>query len=77
MGNLIVDIVLVVLALSMIFFYAKRGFFKSLIHSLKGILALVITYFFGGRLAAFISEKFVFPIKNACVILFSFSKFSK
>ena len=66
MVHLIFDVVLTIVALSMIFFYAKRGFLKSLIHSLKGILALIIAYFFGGKLAQFISDKIIFtPVRNS------------
>ena len=66
MLHLIADILLVVVALSVIFFYARRGFLKSLIHSLKGILALVIAYFLGSKLAQFISDKFISaPVRDA------------
>lgn len=66
MGHIIADIILAVVALSMIFFYVKRGFLKSLIHSLKTVFALVIAYFLGGKLAQFISEKFISaPVRDA------------
>lgn len=58
-GNVIADVILVIFALSMIFFYAKRGFIKSLIHSLKGIIAFVVAYMFGGKLADVLAEKLI------------------
>jgi precorrin-4 methylase len=38
---------------------------------------LNINLFITFKSSSFISKRFVFPIKNACVILFSFSKFLK
>lgn len=62
----IIDIILIAFGLIMILCYAKRGFFKSVIHSLKGIIALVLAYFFGGRVAAIVSEKFISePVRDA------------
>ena len=66
MGHLIVDIILTVFALVLIAFYAKRGFFKSLIHSLKGVIALVLAYCFGGKLAEFVAERFISaPVRDS------------
>ena len=65
MVHLIADIIFIVFALVMIFIYAKRGFLKSLLHSLKGIIALVVAYLFGGKLAVVIADKFVSePVRN-------------
>ena len=62
----ITDIVLLGIALLFILIYAKRGFLKSLIHSFKLILSLAFAYLFGGRMAEFISENFVFtPVRES------------
>ncbi len=58
-GNVIVDIILVLVGLLFILVYAKRGFLKSLLHSLKNIFAFVAAYFFGGKLATVLADAFL------------------
>ncbi len=60
MGHIFMDAALVFVGLALILVYAKRGFFKSLIHSLKTVLALVAAYFLGGKLAELLNDAFIF-----------------
>ncbi len=58
-SHIVVDIILAVIAVLFILIYAKRGFLKSLLHSLKNIFAFVAAYFFGGKLAAIFADAFL------------------
>ncbi len=59
MGHVIIDILLIAVGILIVLLYAKRGFLKSLIHSLKTVLAFVIAYFLGGKLATVFADTFV------------------
>ncbi len=59
MSHVIVDIVLIAVGLLIVLLYARRGFLKSLIHSMKTVLAFVIAYFLGGKLATLLADAFV------------------
>ena len=57
---LILDVLFVLVAAIFILVGVKRGFIKSLIQSAKMILTIVITYFMGSSVAAFLKDKFIF-----------------
>ena len=57
---LILDILFVLVVAIFVFVGVKRGFIKSLIQSAKFLLTIVIAYFVGSPVAAFLKDKFVF-----------------
>ncbi|MBE6552719.1 MAG: CvpA family protein [Ruminococcaceae bacterium] len=58
-GHLLFDAAFVIVGLGFIFAYAKRGFLKSILHFFKTILAFVIAYFFGGKLAKVLCDNWI------------------
>ena len=59
-GNAIADLIFLIVGVVIVLICAKRGFLKSAIHFLKTVLAFVIAYFWGGKLAQFLSERWIF-----------------
>ena len=59
MGNLIVDVIFLMIGLAIVLACAKRGFIKSMIHFFKTVLAFVIAYFLGSKLAEFLCNNWI------------------
>ncbi len=57
--SVVVDLLLLAIGVIIVILYAKRGFLKSLIHSMKTILAFVAANAFGGKLADLLSDAFI------------------
>lgn len=60
MGNAVADLIFLLVGAAIVLLCAKRGFLKSAIHFLKTILAFVIAYFLGSKLAQFLSDQWIF-----------------
>ena len=58
-GNAIVDLIFLLVGVAIVLLCAKRGFLKSAIHFLRTVLAFVLTYFLGGKLAQLLSDKWI------------------
>lgn len=59
MGHILADIIFLIFGIAIILICAKRGFLKSVIHFFKTILAFVIAYFLGSRLAQFLCDNWI------------------
>ena len=51
------DLIAIAVAAVIIFIFAKRGFFKSILRFFRWIFATLMAYLFGGRLATFFYDK--------------------
>ncbi|MBR2020638.1 MAG: CvpA family protein [Clostridia bacterium] len=58
-GNVIVDLLFLIIGLLIVFICAKRGILKSAIHFCKTIFAFLIAYFLGGKLAALLADLWI------------------
>ncbi len=56
---LILDILFVLIAVTMVAAYAKKGLIKSLISSCKLLLSFVLTYLLGGKVAALLQSSLI------------------
>jgi len=55
----LIDALFLILGISLVCVYAKRGFIKSILNFFKTILAFVAAYFLGGRLAQLLCDKWL------------------
>ena len=60
MSSIIPDVLFVVGGCLILFLCIKRGFFKTLMHFCRFFLALLAAYFFGSKVAVWLSEHFFF-----------------
>lgn len=59
-GNVIADLIFLIVGVAIVLVCAKRGILKSAIHFLKTVLAFVIAYTLGGKLAQVLSDRWIF-----------------
>ena len=59
MSHFVLDGIFVVVGILIVVLCAKRGFFKTLMGFLRLLLAIAAAYLFGGKVAAFLAEKFM------------------
>lgn len=59
--SIVLDIILAAIAVICIISGAKRGFFKSVMSLVSGIVALLVSYAFTPTLSVIINEKFILP----------------
>ena len=58
-SHIIADVIFVAIGLLIVLVCAKRGFLKNLIRSCRLLIAVLITYFFGGHVASFLYNSFI------------------
>ncbi len=66
MSSIVLDVVFVVVGCLILFLCIKRGFFRTMVHLLRILLALLAAYFWGSKAAVWLSEHFFYsPIYNS------------
>lgn len=54
------DLIVIIVALLVIFIFAKRGFLKSIFRFVRWIFAICMAYFFGNKLSTFFYDRFFY-----------------